>query len=147
MYTSMHIDIHIFCMNTSTYLRTRALFAVHCRSNVCFEVFLLFLYVLSLTTKYPSLSSAQAWQAMQRLGEGRCGKSEPFPNGETTLLANRLQSKFQGSMLCYNLRLLGGIFYAPLLSLLLLLTSFWFSGWWMPYPVSRSQVFQLAKTG
>lgn len=73
--------------------------------------------------------------------------------GRQTLLANKLQSKFQGSMYCYyHLRLLGGIFYAPLLSLLFLLTSFWFSGWWNA--LSRITVTgfsasqdRLAKTG
>lgn len=83
-------------MNTSTYLRTRALFAVHCRSNVCFEVFSLFLYLLSLSPKYPSLSFAQAWQAMQRLGEGRYGKSEPFPNGETNFVSKQITIKIPG---------------------------------------------------
>ena len=147
MYTSMHIDIHIFLheyINVSTYP------CIVCSALQIERVFRS-IFVVSLCAQshhqIPITLICAGLAAMQRLGEGRCGKSEPFPNGETTLLANRLQSKFQGSMLCYNLRLLGGIFYAPLLSLLLLLTSFWFSGWWMPYPVSRSQVFQLAKTG
>lgn len=75
-YISICMYTCYWCPYFWTYLRTRAL-QIAC-------MFLSVFVVCLFAQPHHQIPTTQAWQAMQRLGEGRFGKSEPFPTGRQT---------------------------------------------------------------